>query len=255
MLESSSSLGEGLDFNMLFVQELVVFLILTNQIGSQRRATPYISFYIFSFYFGCAGHAPGYYLNTGLYLRVFFVILIYTVYVLPAWSFVWHVSLLHTNKNERTTLEIRSGGIVNSVLCSSQIRWTKTAGSVSDRFQDSSVFNETLHIAKIQRTQGGRYYCKAENGLGSPAIKSIRVDVYCKYAWLKNGHDASFVFYIAVSFYSSFSFGTWSLCVGSDFFFYCVFHVFLPGLKKHSNEAEKLPKGATIWVCICVLCE
>ncbi|KAI4885430.1 hypothetical protein NFI96_018059, partial [Prochilodus magdalenae] len=59
------------------------------------------------------------------------------------------------------------------------IRWTKTAGSVSDRFQDSSVFNETLHIAKIQRHQGGRYYCKAENGLGSPAIKSIRVDVYC----------------------------------------------------------------------------
>ncbi|XP_049446916.1 MAM domain-containing glycosylphosphatidylinositol anchor protein 2-like [Epinephelus fuscoguttatus] len=59
-----------------------------------------------------------------------------------------------------------------------QIRWTKTAGSVSDRFQDSSVFNETLHIAEILRTQGGRYYCKAENGLGSPAIKSIRVDVY-----------------------------------------------------------------------------
>ncbi|XP_062857461.1 MAM domain-containing glycosylphosphatidylinositol anchor protein 2-like [Trichomycterus rosablanca] len=59
-----------------------------------------------------------------------------------------------------------------------QIRWTKTAGSVSDRFQDSSVFNETLHIAEIQRHQGGRYYCKAENGLGSPAIKSIRVDVY-----------------------------------------------------------------------------
>ncbi|XP_031437822.1 MAM domain-containing glycosylphosphatidylinositol anchor protein 2-like isoform X1 [Clupea harengus] len=59
-----------------------------------------------------------------------------------------------------------------------QIRWTKTAGSVSDRFQDSSVFNETLHITKIQRHQGGRYYCKAENGLASPAIKSIRVDVY-----------------------------------------------------------------------------
>ncbi|XP_029105454.1 MAM domain-containing glycosylphosphatidylinositol anchor protein 2-like, partial [Scleropages formosus] len=59
-----------------------------------------------------------------------------------------------------------------------QIRWTKTAGSASDRFQDSSVFNETLRIAKIQRHQGGRYYCKAENGLGSPAIKSIRVDVY-----------------------------------------------------------------------------
>ncbi|CAM9346097.1 unnamed protein product [Lampetra planeri] len=62
-----------------------------------------------------------------------------------------------------------------------KIRWTKTAGSVSDRFQDSSVFNETLHIAKILRTQGGRYYCKAENGLGSPAIKSIRVDVYCEF--------------------------------------------------------------------------
>ncbi|MBN3298834.1 MDGA2 protein, partial [Amia calva] len=59
-----------------------------------------------------------------------------------------------------------------------QIRWTKTAGSASDRFQDSSVFNETLRITKIQRHQGGRYYCKAENGLGSPALKSIRVDVY-----------------------------------------------------------------------------
>uniref|UniRef100_A0A452ENL2 MAM domain-containing glycosylphosphatidylinositol anchor protein 2 n=1 Tax=Capra hircus TaxID=9925 RepID=A0A452ENL2_CAPHI len=58
------------------------------------------------------------------------------------------------------------------------IRWTKTAGSASDRFQDSSVFNETLRITNIQRHQGGRYYCKAENGLGSPAIKSIRVDVY-----------------------------------------------------------------------------
>uniref|UniRef100_A0A3Q2U0Z7 MAM domain containing glycosylphosphatidylinositol anchor 2 n=1 Tax=Fundulus heteroclitus TaxID=8078 RepID=A0A3Q2U0Z7_FUNHE len=64
-----------------------------------------------------------------------------------------------------------------------QIRWTKTAGSVSDRFQDSSVFNDTLHIAKILRNQGGRYYCKAENGLGSPAIKSIRVDVYCKFRY------------------------------------------------------------------------
>uniref|UniRef100_W5LMW2 MAM domain containing glycosylphosphatidylinositol anchor 2 n=1 Tax=Astyanax mexicanus TaxID=7994 RepID=W5LMW2_ASTMX len=59
-----------------------------------------------------------------------------------------------------------------------QIRWTKTAGSASDRFQDSSVFNETLRISRIQRHQGGRYYCKAENGLGSPAIKSFRVDVY-----------------------------------------------------------------------------
>ncbi|ETE67924.1 hypothetical protein L345_06285, partial [Ophiophagus hannah] len=61
-----------------------------------------------------------------------------------------------------------------------RIRWTKTAGSASDRFQDSSVFNETLRITNIQRHQGGRYYCKAENSLGSPAIKSIRVDVYCK---------------------------------------------------------------------------
>lgn len=56
---------------------------------------------------------------------------------------------------------------------------------MSDRFQDSSVFNETLHIAKILRTQGGRYYCKAENGLGSPAIKSIRVDVYCEFFTLQ----------------------------------------------------------------------
>ncbi|XP_042629324.1 MAM domain-containing glycosylphosphatidylinositol anchor protein 2-like [Cyprinus carpio] len=39
-------------------------------------------------------------------------------------------------------------------------------------------FNETLRITRIQRHQGGRYYCKAENGLGTPAIKSIRVDVY-----------------------------------------------------------------------------
>ncbi|KAL0170126.1 hypothetical protein M9458_034722, partial [Cirrhinus mrigala] len=42
------------------------------------------------------------------------------------------------------------------------------------------VFNETLRITRIQRHQGGRYYCKAENGLGTPAIKSIRVDVYCE---------------------------------------------------------------------------
>ncbi|KAB5562512.1 hypothetical protein PHYPO_G00018620 [Pangasianodon hypophthalmus] len=59
-----------------------------------------------------------------------------------------------------------------------QIRWTKTAGSASDRFHESSVFNETLRITHIQRHHGGRYYCKAENGLGAPAIKSIRVDVY-----------------------------------------------------------------------------
>ncbi|KAL8185639.1 UNVERIFIED_CONTAM: MAM domain-containing glycosylphosphatidylinositol anchor protein 1, partial [Gekko kuhli] len=58
-----------------------------------------------------------------------------------------------------------------------EVRWTKTAGSASDKFQETSVFNETLRIEKIQRLQGGRYYCKAENGVGSPAIKSIRVDV------------------------------------------------------------------------------
>ncbi|KAH0622611.1 hypothetical protein JD844_025050, partial [Phrynosoma platyrhinos] len=58
-----------------------------------------------------------------------------------------------------------------------QVRWTKTAGSASDKFQETSVFNETLRIEKIQRLQGGRYYCKAENGVGVPAIRSIRVDV------------------------------------------------------------------------------
>lgn len=55
------------------------------------------------------------------------------------------------------------------------------------------MFNETLHIAKILRTQGGRYYCKAENGLGSPAIKSIRVDVYCKCADFFLVHEGLFV--------------------------------------------------------------
>uniref|UniRef100_A0A3B4ZX85 MAM domain-containing glycosylphosphatidylinositol anchor protein 2-like n=1 Tax=Stegastes partitus TaxID=144197 RepID=A0A3B4ZX85_9TELE len=59
-----------------------------------------------------------------------------------------------------------------------QIRWTKTAGGASDRQGDSSLHNETLKIETISRHQGGRYYCKAENGLGSPAIRSIRVDVY-----------------------------------------------------------------------------
>ncbi|XP_076022110.1 MAM domain-containing glycosylphosphatidylinositol anchor protein 2 [Genypterus blacodes] len=59
-----------------------------------------------------------------------------------------------------------------------QIRWTKTAGGVSDRPGDSSLLNETLRITSITRHQGGRYYCKADNGLGSPAIRSIRVDVY-----------------------------------------------------------------------------
>lgn len=60
------------------------------------------------------------------------------------------------------------------------MRWTKTAGSASDKFQETSVFNETLRIERIARTQGGRYYCKAENGVGVPAIKSIRVDVQCE---------------------------------------------------------------------------
>nr|XP_023648898.1 MAM domain-containing glycosylphosphatidylinositol anchor protein 1 isoform X2 [Paramormyrops kingsleyae] len=58
-----------------------------------------------------------------------------------------------------------------------QVRWTKTAGSASDKFQETSIFNETLRIQRIQRVQGGRYYCKAENGVGVAAIKSIRVDV------------------------------------------------------------------------------
>lgn len=69
-------------------------------------------------------------------------------------------------------------GCVSLILL--QVRWTKTAGSASDKFQETSVLNETLRIEKIQRLQGGRYYCKAENGVGVPAIKSIRVDVQCK---------------------------------------------------------------------------
>ena len=92
---------------------------------------------------------------------------------------------LRTTESEKYNCELfftPSLPVSHGLLCLRllQIRWTKTAGSVSDRFQDSSVFNETLHITKILRTQGGRYYCKAENGLGSPAIKSIRVDVYCE---------------------------------------------------------------------------
>lgn len=62
-----------------------------------------------------------------------------------------------------------------------QVRWTKTAGSASDKFQETSIYNETLRIEGIQRVQGGRYYCKAENGVGVAAIKSIRVDVQCKW--------------------------------------------------------------------------
>lgn len=67
-------------------------------------------------------------------------------------------------------------------LLSVQVRWTKTAGSASDKFQETSIYNETLRIEGIQRVQGGRYYCKADNGVGVAAIKSIRVDVQCKWA-------------------------------------------------------------------------
>ena len=70
--------------------------------------------------------------------------------------------------------------VVSKSFLPRQVRWTKTAGGASDRQGDSSQHNETLKIEKISRHQGGRYYCKAENGLGSPAIRSIRVDVYCK---------------------------------------------------------------------------
>ncbi|XP_078458563.1 MAM domain-containing glycosylphosphatidylinositol anchor protein 2-like [Lampetra planeri] len=59
-----------------------------------------------------------------------------------------------------------------------QVRWTKTAGIGSDRFLETTVFNETLRITHIQRQQGGRYYCRAENGIGQPAIRSFRVEVY-----------------------------------------------------------------------------
>lgn len=60
-----------------------------------------------------------------------------------------------------------------------QIRWTKTAGGgAPDRHSDSAPPNDILRIESISRHQGGRYYCKAENGQGSPAIRSIRVDVY-----------------------------------------------------------------------------
>lgn len=61
-----------------------------------------------------------------------------------------------------------------------QVRWTKTVGGASERQVGPPLHNETLKIGNISRHQGGRYYCKADNGLGSPAIHSIRVDVYCK---------------------------------------------------------------------------
>ncbi|TST98578.1 MAM domain-containing glycosylphosphatidylinositol anchor protein 1 [Bagarius yarrelli] len=69
-----------------------------------------------------------------------------------------------------------------------QVRWTKTAGSASDKFQDTPIFNETLRIDNIQRVQGGRYYCKAENGVGVAAIKSIRVDVQSPWVTLASRH-------------------------------------------------------------------
>ncbi|XP_054882637.1 MAM domain-containing glycosylphosphatidylinositol anchor protein 2-like isoform X3 [Poeciliopsis prolifica] len=59
-----------------------------------------------------------------------------------------------------------------------QMRWTKTSGGASDNQGKLSLKGETLKIENISRQQGGRYYCKAENGLGFPAIRSIRVDVY-----------------------------------------------------------------------------
>lgn len=86
-----------------------------------------------------------------------------------------------------------SAGVCSCPSPPAQVRWTKTAGSASDKFQETSVFNETLRIERIARTQGGRYYCKAENGVGVPAIKSIRVDVQCELApsrpsWLRPVH-------------------------------------------------------------------
>ncbi|XP_075060547.1 MAM domain-containing glycosylphosphatidylinositol anchor protein 1 isoform X2 [Mixophyes fleayi] len=85
------------------------------------------------------------------------------------------------NMSERV-YTIREGGtLVLECLVNGhprpQVRWTKTAGSASEKFQETSIYNETLRIEKVQRMQGGRYYCKAENGVGVPAIKSIRVDV------------------------------------------------------------------------------
>ncbi|XP_077476478.1 MAM domain-containing glycosylphosphatidylinositol anchor protein 2 [Stigmatopora argus] len=59
-----------------------------------------------------------------------------------------------------------------------QVRWTKTAGGNSERQAESWAQNDTLKIEHVNRHQGGRYYCKADNGMGTPAIRSIRVDVY-----------------------------------------------------------------------------
>lgn len=136
---------------------------------------------------------------------------------------------------------------------------------MSDRFQDSSVFNETLHIAKIQRTQGGRYYCKAENGLGSPAIKSIRVDVYCKCDEFESAQTI-FIFQhcplllysnkVVVVLFTDFVFFLVSLASFCVCVFVCgCYYVFLPGFKEvqvRQTANGKLPRGVTIRDCICV---
>ena len=84
------------------------------------------------------------------------------------------------------TLKHRTYSVIYHVMCAfPQVRWTKTAGSASDKFQETSIYNETLRIERILRVQGGRYYCKADNGVGVAAIKSIRVDVQCKWAGAK----------------------------------------------------------------------
>ncbi|GLD56457.1 MAM domain-containing glycosylphosphatidylinositol anchor protein 1-like protein, partial [Lates japonicus] len=49
---------------------------------------------------------------------------------------------------------------------------SKTAGSASDKFQETSIYNETLRIEGIQRVQGGRYYCKADNAI--PTFKKTK---------------------------------------------------------------------------------
>lgn len=57
-----------------------------------------------------------------------------------------------------------------------QVRWTTISANASDKFQETS-YNETLRIEGIKKEKGGRFYCKADNGVGVAAIKSIRVDV------------------------------------------------------------------------------
>nr|XP_032820943.1 MAM domain-containing glycosylphosphatidylinositol anchor protein 2-like isoform X1 [Petromyzon marinus]XP_032820944.1 MAM domain-containing glycosylphosphatidylinositol anchor protein 2-like isoform X1 [Petromyzon marinus]XP_032820945.1 MAM domain-containing glycosylphosphatidylinositol anchor protein 2-like isoform X1 [Petromyzon marinus] len=59
-----------------------------------------------------------------------------------------------------------------------QIRWTKTSSTSSDKLQEMNLSNETLRIKNITRQQAGYYCCRAENGIGQPAIFSSRVDVH-----------------------------------------------------------------------------